>query len=120
MGCKYETTYLVNIEWQDEPLADGRGKGVFVGFDEAADLLPEVLDVEHVIEAAVAVADHVKHQVAILLEGVNVVEDYQGVTVEAGRQCLACCPVDNVEQGLARGKNKINYICVLIPRHTRN
>lgn len=63
----------------------------------------EVLDVEHVIEAAVAVADHVKHQVAILLVRVDVVEDYQGVAVEAGRQCLARRPVDHVEQGLPGG-----------------
>lgn len=48
--------YLVGIDRQDEPLAD-RGREAFVGLDEAADFLFYVLDVEHVVQATVLVAD---------------------------------------------------------------
>lgn len=91
--------YLVGVQREDEPLADWWGEGV-VGLDEGACVLSEVSDVEHVVEAAVAVADQVAHQVAAVLVCVDVVEHDQRVSIEAGGDSLSCRSTDDVKEGL--------------------
>lgn len=93
--------YLVDVERQDEPLADWRGEGL-VGLGEFAGLLPHVLDVEHVVQVAVLVGDEVEHQVAVVLIRVDVVKNHQGVAVETSGHRLSCFSVDDVEQSLQR------------------
>lgn len=91
--------YLLDVQREDEPLADRRGEGL-VGLDEGAGVLSDVPDVEHVVEAAVAVGDQVAHQVPAVLVRVDVVENHQRVSVETGGDGLSCRPVDDVKEGL--------------------
>ncbi len=93
----------MDAERQDEPLAHGRTEAL-VGLDEAARLLSHVLDVEHVVQVAVFVADEVKHHVAIRLICIDVVENHQGVTIETSGHGLSCVSVDDVKNGLKKKK----------------
>jgi len=88
---------LVDVERQDEPLDDRRGEAV-VGLDEVAGLLSHVLDVEHVVQVAVLVADQVEHHVAVVLVSVDMVKDHHGVAIETRGDCLPGLSVDDVEQ----------------------
>lgn len=91
--------YLVDVQWEDKPLAD-RWTEALIGLHELVCVPSEVSDVEHVVEAAVTVGDEVTHQVSAVLVRVDVVENYQGITMETGGDRLSCCPVDNVKEGL--------------------
>lgn len=91
----------MDFERQDEPLGDGRWEAA-VGLDEAAGLLSHVLDVEHVVQVAVLVADQVEHHVVVVLVGVDVVEDHQGVAVETRGNRLSRLSVYDVEQRLRK------------------
>lgn len=91
--------YLFDVQWEDEPLADWWGEAL-VGMDEGADVLSDVPDVEHVVEAAVAVGDQVAHQVAAVLVRIDVVENHQCISIETGGDSLSCRPVDDVKEGL--------------------
>lgn len=91
--------YLVHVQREDEPLADRWGEAL-VGLDELVRVPPDVPDVEHVVQAAVAVGDEVAHQVASVLVRVDVVKDDQSVTIETGGDGLSCRPVDDVKDGL--------------------
>lgn len=102
--------YLVDVERQDEPLARRCGEAIFIGLDEAAHVPFYVLDVEHVVQAAVLVADQVKHQVAVSLVCVDVVKNHQGVPVETSRHCLSRRSVDDVKKGLGR-KGSVQLFC---------
>lgn len=93
--------YLVDVERQDEPLADW-GRKDFVGLDEAAGVVSHVLDIEHIVQVAVLVADQVEHHVTVVLIGIDVVEDHQGIAIETGGEGLPCLFVDEVQQGLGR------------------
>ena len=97
----YSQLYLVGVERQDEPPADRR-REVLVGLLELAGLLLHVLDIEHVVQVAVVVADEVEHHVSIGLVRIDVVENHQGVTVETGGHGLSCLSVDDVKQSLGR------------------
>lgn len=84
-----------------------------MGLDEAAVVLPQVLQVEHVVQVAVLVADQVEHQVLVVFVRVDVVEKHEAVPVETGGHHISCCSIDDVKQGLERrsrdsqnGKNK--------------
>lgn len=80
--------YLFGVQWEDEPLTDWWGKAL-VGMDEGAGVLSDVPDVEHVVEAAVAVGDQVAHQVAAVLVRVDVVENYHRISIETGGDSLS-------------------------------
>lgn len=91
--------YLVDVQREDKPLADWWGEAL-VGLDEGVCVLSDIPDVEHVVEAAVAVGDQVAHQLAAVLVCVDVVENYQRVPVETGGDGLSCRSVDDVKEGL--------------------
>lgn len=96
----------MDVERQDEPLAERRAE-TFVVLDELVGVLPHVLDVEHVVHAAVLVADEVEHHVVVFLVRVNVMEDHQGVTIETCGHFLSCLPVDDVKQSLRKKTEKL-------------
>lgn len=97
--CVFLKRYLVDVERHDKPLADWRAE-FLVGLHEVAGVLSHVPDVEHIVQAAVLIGDHVEHHVSVLLIGVNVVENHQGVPVVTSGYCLSRLPVDDVEQRL--------------------
>ena len=101
--------HLVGAERQHESLA-GRWREALAALGEAAGFLFHVLHVEHVVQAAVFVADHVEHQVVVVLVGVDVVEDHQGVAIETGLNRPARLSVDDVKQRLGK---KETFFCVV-------
>lgn len=101
----------MDVERQDEPLADRRAEA-FIGLHEAAGVLSHVLDVEHVVQVAVLVGDKVEHHVVVDLVCVYVVKNHQGVAIEASGHRLSCLSVDDVKQGLGR-ETVILLICLV-------
>lgn len=96
--------YLVDVERQNESLTN-RWREVLVGLDEGVGVLCHVVEVEHVIQVAVLVGDQVKHHVAVLLVGVDVMENHQSVTIVTGGHSLSCLSVDDVKQSLEKKAN---------------
>lgn len=92
--------YLVNSERQDESLADWWGDVDLVALNEFLGFLSQVRKVEHFIQIAVFVGDHVKHYMAVVLVGVDMVENHQGIGVELGGHSLPSLLVDQVDQRL--------------------
>lgn len=64
----------MDIERQDESLTN-RWRKFLVFLDEGTGVLFHVVKVEHVVQVAVLVGDHVEDHVAVLLVGVDVMED---------------------------------------------
>lgn len=91
----------MDAERQNKSLADRWGE-FLVGVDEAVGFLFHVLDVEHVVQVAVFVADQVEHHMVVGLVGVDVVENHQCVGIETGAHLLSCVSVDDVKQCLGQ------------------
>lgn len=89
----------VSIDRDDESLTDWWREiltrlGVFLYF------LLHVTYIEKVIKAAVFICDQVKHEVAFLLIGIDVMENHESVRKEFSAHCHPCLSVDYVEQSL--------------------
>lgn len=94
--------YLVDVQRQDESLADRRGE-LLVGLDEVVRFLGHVVEVEHVVQVAVIVGDDVEHDVVVVFVGVDVMENHQSIGSVAKRFNLSCLYVDDVKERLKRG-----------------
>lgn len=93
--------YPLDVERQDEPLADGRAEDL-VGLGEGLALSPHVLDVEHVVQVAVFVGDEVEHHVTFVFVRVDVVEGHESVGVVTRGHGLPGLSVEDVDQSLWR------------------
>lgn len=96
LSRKQRAQYLVHMEGYSKPLEGGhwRHPGVLL------EVLVQVGQVEELIEAAVLIGDDVKHNTAILLIGVDMVEDHHGVCVELGWHRLPGPLVDDMNVSL--------------------
>lgn len=94
-------SYLLDAERQDEPLAEGRGE-LLVGVDEVVRLVCHVVKVEHVVQVAVLVGDDVEHHVAVLLVGIDVMEDHQSISVVLKGCCFPRLYIDDMKERLQR------------------
>lgn len=75
-----------------------------MGLDEVAGVFFQVLEIEHVVQVAVFVADQVKHHMAVVLVGIDVVENHQGISIKVGRDDLSCLFIDDMKQSLEKKK----------------
>lgn len=84
------------MQGHSEPLEGGDGGEPGVLFK----VLVQVGQIEELVEAAVLIGDDIKQEAAVLLVGVDVVEDHHGVRVELDGQGLPSPLVNDVDVSL--------------------
>lgn len=89
----------VSIDRDDESLTDWWTESL-TPLKEFLHALLHGLYIEKVIETVVFIRDQVKQYMAILLIGVDVMENHKGIPIELSVHCHPCLPVDYVEQSL--------------------
>lgn len=95
-----DDNYLeVSIDRDDKSLTDWWRK-ILTHLGECLCILLHVINVEKVIETAVFICDQVKHHMAILLVGIDVMENHKCIPIELSFHHNPCLPVDYVEQSL--------------------
>lgn len=89
----------VSIDRDDKSLTDWWRKS-FTLLSECLGVLCHVVYVEQVIETVVFICDQVKHHMAVLLIGIDVMENHKCIRIELSFYRNPCLPVDYVEQSL--------------------
>lgn len=73
-----------------------------MALDEVASLFFDVLQVEHVVQVAVRVTDQVKHHMAVILIGIDVVKNHQGIGMKTCGDFLSCFSIDDMKKSLQK------------------
>lgn len=63
-------------------------------------LLLQLVQVKHIIQAVVIIADHIKNNMAIIFKGIDLMVDSHRIRVEFDPNFLLCLSVNKVNQGL--------------------
>lgn len=89
----------VSIDRDDKTLAHWWRKGL-THLSQILCILIHVVYVEKVVETAVFICDQVKHYMAILLIGIDVMENHKRIRIKLSVHCHPSLPVNYMEQSL--------------------